>query len=477
MMTRISHWLTRAGHSALAFPLAVLVSALMLLISEMAYRGAEGQLSTAVTMGQARLKLLNLQRLLTEAESGQRGYLLTGLPDYLQALQAARAQGPVLLTQLADQLQATRMAEAERWRMALASDVDRKLSEMTEVVRLYEAGQQQRAMDLMGSGLGRDQMDSIRQQVEGLLDVANGRIRTVLEQIFEAMMLSRLGVAAMTLLSLLLLALFLRQAKLLAAHQRNQRRQLLAERDQLESEVSRRTAELTELARHLQTAREDERAHLARDLHDELGALLTAAKLDVARIRPALQKLGPELIPRLTHLTDTLNSGIALKRRIIEDLRPSTLDSLGLAAALEVLCTESTDRMGIPVRLDQRPLKLSRSAELTVFRMVQEALTNAAKHARATQIQVRVFPDGDHATVSVTDNGVGFEPGPTSQPAHGLLGMRYRLASEQGVLQVRSAPGQGTSLHAQLPLLAETASAALEEAAPDAASDAASDTA
>ena len=97
---------------------------------------------------------------------------------------------------------------------------------------------------------------------------------------------------------------------------------------------------------------------------------------------------------------------------------------VALSSAVDVLCAESTDRIGIPVRLGLRPIKLSRSAELTVFRMVQEALTNAAKHARASQIQVRVFPDGDHATVSVTDKGVGFAPGPTSQAAHGLLGMR-----------------------------------------------------
>ncbi len=103
---------------------------------------------------------------------------------------------------------------------------------------------------------------------------------------------------------------------------------LQAERERLEREVLRRTAELTELAQHLQTAREDERARLARDLHDELGALLTAAKLDVARIRPKLQQAMPEVLPRIAHLVETLNAGIALKRRIIEDLRPSTLDQL-----------------------------------------------------------------------------------------------------------------------------------------------------
>ena len=106
----------------------------------------------------------------------------------------------------------------------------------------------------------------------------------------------------------------------------------------LEQEVAARTAQLTELAQHLQTVREDERSRLARELHDELGALLTAAKLDVARLKSRLgASAAPRLAERLAHLNDALNGGIALKRSIIEDLRPSSLSNLGLVAALEIL--------------------------------------------------------------------------------------------------------------------------------------------
>jgi signal transduction histidine kinase len=226
---------------------------------------------------------------------------------------------------------------------------------------------------------------------------------------------------------------------------------LLAERDRLEVEVRARTTELTELARHLETTREDERARLARDLHDELGALLTAAKLDVARIRPKLQQIAPDLLPRVTHLIETLNSGIALKRRIIEDLRPSTLDSLGLQAALEVLCNEFAERMNLPVLTRLEPTRLTRSADLTVFRLVQESLSNIAKHARATRIEVSLAQDDGRACITVKDNGVGFSPGTTGPSRHGLIGMRYRVEAEQGQLSVQSAPGQGTTLFACLP--------------------------
>ena len=135
----------------------------------------------------------------------------------------------------------------------------------------------------------------------------------------------------------------MRQGQVLADQQLVQKRLAVAERDRLEIEVRERTAQLTELALHLQTAREDERQRLARDLHDELGALLTSAKLDAARIRSRLAGTAPEALDRLAHLVETLNSSIALGRRIIEDLRPSTLSNLGLVAALDILAREFTD--------------------------------------------------------------------------------------------------------------------------------------
>ncbi|MEY2689394.1 MAG: hypothetical protein RL375_3593, partial [Pseudomonadota bacterium] len=108
-----------------------------------------------------------------------------------------------------------------------------------------------------------------------------------------------------------------------------------ADNRRLETLVALRTRQLTELTHHLQTAREDERARLARDLHDELGALLTSAKFDAARLRARLGAGAPEALERLAHLTQTLDSVIALKRRITEDLRPSSLDHLGLVVTLD----------------------------------------------------------------------------------------------------------------------------------------------
>jgi signal transduction histidine kinase len=246
--------------------------------------------------------------------------------------------------------------------------------------------------------------------------------------------------------------MYLRQTAALDRQRALQQEAIQGERDNLEVEVEARTAQLRELALHLQTVREDERSLLARELHDELGALLTAAKLDAARLKSRLgPMMTPEVRERMAHLNEALNNGIALKRRIIEDLRPSSLSNLGLAAAVEILVREFNARMEIAVECQVQPVCLGANAELTVYRLVQEALTNIAKYAKATQVAVKVGRAGGKVEVVVRDDGIGFEPSLPRLTAHGLLGMKFRVESEQGEMTIESAPGRGTTICAVLP--------------------------
>jgi signal transduction histidine kinase len=219
----------------------------------------------------------------------------------------------------------------------------------------------------------------------------------------------------------------------------------------LEAEVALRTAQLTELTHHLQTAREDERARLARDLHDELGALLTSAKLDAARMRARLAGAAPEALERLAHLTQTLDQVIALKRRITEDLRPSSLDHLGLGVTLEILAREFAERSGVQVHLALAAVPLAAAAELVAYRLVQEAVTNISKHAQARQMWITLGQRGGQVELSVRDDGVGFDSTLPLRSRYGLVGMRFRVEAERGSLAVQSAPGQGTRIVMRLP--------------------------
>ena len=197
--------------------------------------------------------------------------------------------------------------------------------------------------------------------------------------------------------------------------------------------------------------REDERGHLARELHDELGALLTAAKLDVARLKSRVDVNAPEIAERLKHLTETLNSGIALKRRIIEDLRPSSLFNLGLTASLEILTREFSERSEIEVDVNLETVDLPESVQLTIYRMVQESLTNIGKYAHARKVLVAVHNYPTHVSVQIRDDGAGFETTKINPAAHGLVGMRHRVEAAGGRLTVTSDPGEGTLVSAILP--------------------------
>lgn len=249
-----------------------------------------------------------------------------------------------------------------------------------------------------------------------------------------------------------------RKARTAMTALRDQQGQALAANRTLEAEVAERTTQLTELTYHLQMAREDERARLARDLHDELGALLTSAKLDAARIRARLAGGAPEALERLAHLTQTLDGVIALKRRITEDLRPSSLDHLGLVVALEILAREFTQASGVPVQLALQPVPLDADAELVAYRVAQEAVTNIGKYASAQQVWITLACGaGDEVELSVRDDGVGFDARSPQPSRYGLVGMRFRIEAERGRLQVQSAPGQGTTITMTLPARARAA--------------------
>ena len=166
----------------------------------------------------------------------------------------------------------------------------------------------------------------------------------------------------------------------------------------------------------------------------------------------------PETIERLDHLVLTLDASVALGRDIIEDLRPSSLSNLGLVTTLEILAGEFAQRSGVQVVCEVVPVDLSPSAELVVYRMVQEAMTNISKYAQAKRVWISMDSANGVARVNVTDDGQGFDVTTGSRSAYGLVGMHYRVAAEHGSLSVVSKPGEGTRLSLTLPLAASPSS-------------------
>jgi signal transduction histidine kinase len=437
---------------ALAFPLAVAVALALLLISELAYWRSTGSMDALGQMAVARTEILQVLRRMIDAETGQRGYLLTGRQEYLEPYHEASQDVQRALQSLKRYYAGG--APAASAMAQLETMAQRRLSELNLTIALFDQGKEEAWRNVLLTDIGKEQMQALRAAAEELLTLEAQKVEAGRRDVYGTLMFNRIGVALTTVISLLALALYLRQTAALQAQREALRAAVQAERDQLEIEVQRRTGELTELTRHLFTAREDERSRLARELHDELGALLTAAKLDAARIKARLAGSLPEAGERLAHLSEVLNEGIALKRRIIEDLRPSSLSNLGLVAALEIHAREFAQSSGLDVDCQLQPVRLSASAELTAYRLVQEALTNVAKYAQAGRLQITLEPlDEGHARLEVQDDGIGFDTRCAPRSAHGLLGMRHRVNADGGRLQVQSAPGEGTRISAVLPLL------------------------
>ncbi len=389
-----------------------------------------------------------LQLLLVNSETGVRGYLLTGEPVYLEPYEVAVPEIDSLLARIrADFADKPGMQpELE----ALVALVKAKREAMSEAVaRRTLEGEQNN--DLVGKIL----MDEARDQIGALRAELIADVATSIGSSQDRFRLTRgIGIALAGATLVLLLALFAvmqRQAEL-----RGRLTDLLAtENSRLEKQVRQRTVELRRLARYLTIAREAEKARLARELHDELGSLLTAAKMDAGWIRRKLpDELRDAWTTRLDRLQETLSSGIALKRRIIDDLRPPLLKDLGLVEALRALAEDFSmgNEMTVNTDLPDDASHFDEERSLTLFRIAQEAFTNIRKYANARQVDFSLRVAEQEARLEVTDDGVGFDPSGLASDRHGLAGMLHRVQTYAGHFEVISSPGHGTRIVARVPL-------------------------
>ena len=227
-------------------------------------------------------------------------------------------------------------------------------------------------------------------------------------------------------------------------------------RDNLALERSRQ--QLRSLSRHLQSVREQERARIAREIHDELGQILTAIKLDLSWIG---LKLLPEQVAvskKTASMADTIDMAIRTVQKISGDLRPGLLDDLGLEAAIEWQADKFAEQTGIGCKIDitADELNVSRDLATNLFRILQETLTNITRHAKASRAWVSLRRRDGSLVLSVRDNGIGLPPEKINHhESFGLMGIRERVIDCGGEVYYRSQPDQGTEVSVIIPLGSE----------------------
>lgn len=202
--------------------------------------------------------------------------------------------------------------------------------------------------------------------------------------------------------------------------------------------------------------REEEKARLARELHDELAQSLTALKMDTIWVRDNAEAGAVKLSARLTEMLEMLDRTVAATRRMASELRPLMLDDLGLVPAIEWLLENFTHRCGVPCRLSvdkEQELEFQEPHATAIFRIVQESLNNVAKHADASHVLVSLEKTLDRVHLVVQDNGCGFlTKSPRKPQSLGLVGLRERAHLLGGHVRIQSAPGQGTCVEVSIPL-------------------------
>jgi signal transduction histidine kinase len=446
---------------ALALAVAFVLLVALVVIAEINQSGQQ-QINHIISLSQQRQVLLvELLSELADAEAGQRGYLLTDEDKYLQSYQSARDRVEPTLNSIADLFH-------DNERVLISVDqrdlvrhlrvlVGAKLGELAASLALHNSHGADQALALMRTDLGSRTTSEIRDEALRLRNMERDEVGIALARAGRLQLVSRALMGGVAMLNFLLLilaaALWARQARRRA----QLTEQLATENEDLERRVRRRTVELSALSSHLQQLSEKEKASLARELHDELGGLLIAVKMDASWLQKRLPNASPDIQSRWTRVMKVLDDGVDFKRRIVENLRPTLLDNMGLLPAVRWITQETCTRAGLQyteIYPEHEPLLIDDAAIMS-FRLVQESLVNVVKHARATQVRVEVSVQNDELMILIEDNGSGIDPDRRDAVgSHGLATMRHRVRSFGGTLDIESPPQGGTRVRARIPLAA-----------------------
>jgi signal transduction histidine kinase len=444
---------------AIALTIAFVLLAALLVISEFA-QNDQKQISRLVNASQDRqVQLAQLLEQISRAEAGQRGFLLTDDAAYLQSYANARDRIESSLDRFTNGF-----IEGERVYLTAGQRevlrhlrvlVGEKMAELAASLALYQSQSPQEALALVRTDIGSQTMSDIRAAATTLRDAERQTVQSEIARAERLRLVSRALMGGVALVNVCLLVF----ATLLLARQARRRaeltEQLASENEELERRVQNRTEELSALSNHLQQLTEKEKASLARELHDELGGVLIAVKMDVAWLQKRAANSDPEIQARWKRLLELLDEGVDVKRRIVETLRPTLLDNMGLLPAIRWITQETCRHAGMQCTetYPEQDLHLTADAAIMVFRVVQESLTNIVKHARANAVWMELALEDGHLALIIEDDGIGIDPGRRDAiGSHGLATMRHRVRSFGGSLQFDAPAGGGTRVRALLPL-------------------------
>jgi signal transduction histidine kinase len=403
--------------------------------------------------------LADVMQLLSRAESAQRGFILLRDATYLEPFEECTSRLPDALRQLdrvfigASPPVRAQVEEIERLSAA-------KLNELGETLRLYRLQGADAAVALVRTDVGELTMTHIGDRASRLQTLETQNMLAA-SRAWRNDRWVTWGITGGALAAALYLVILLRRVVLRYVHVKERETVELQEwGSELEQQLRQRNEELSELSTHLQALAEREKSALSRELHDELGGLLVAARMDVSWIEERIAGNGrdpddPELHARFERVQEALQNGVEIKRRVVENLRPTLLDNLGLFPALRWQVADSCSRAGLGYVEHFPPVepRLTPDAAIALFRIVQEALTNIVKHAEARTVEIAVELESEWLVLRIRDDGIGLPPDRLrALGSHGLSAMRHRATALGGGWRAVQRRDHGTEILVRLPL-------------------------
>jgi signal transduction histidine kinase len=396
--------------------------------------------------------LIEFAALMTDAESAQRGYLLTGETSYLQPYTQAVSKVEAALERV-HQAYGAEQSGGDFHNLRLLTG--KKLGQLEDSVALFRKRGTPNSANVVGTDVGKRTMDELVKIVSVMRADEASELSLAMAQWRRDFRLSRWVTALGAVLNI---GLVLLATQLVFRDMRRRARQTIGLRDQkveLERQVDARTQQLTALSTHLQGVSEQEKSALSRELHDELGGLLVAARMDLSWLQQRLPTTDPAIEQRFKRIHESLSAGVDLKRRVVEELRPTLLDNMGLFTALRWQFKETCRRTGLRCTetIPETELKFNPDASIGVFRIAQEALTNILKHADAKCADLAIDIHDDVFEMRITDDGKGIPNNRLqTSTSHGLASMRHRIAGLGGTWELSSPSAGGTVVTAMIPL-------------------------
>lgn len=415
----------------------------------------------SVMIKQIRTNIVTLHQLkknLYKAESAQRGYLYTKREAYIQPFNRAISDARNDIDRIEMVIISTstpqEQEEGRDWLKAISASLEAKAAEMKVTLSLVKTGKPQEAKQVMNLDEGLEEMKRFMDYTDFVINKQNEKLAEMELKRQNTIAIARLSIVVGALVLICLVVLVIRQLLKELKIKSELQRRVLQENVLFEEKLKEQTKLLRSLALDYQADVERERQKLSRELHDELGSLFTATKMDIAWVIKKIKESAPDITDKLKKTIGYIDQGIQFQRSIVQELHPAMLSTFGFWPALNSLINDAAERNNwqLTLNLPDENTKLNETISLVAYRIVQESLNNANKYAKATAVTVDVIVDEQHIKLEIQDNGIGMDMKIDKQKTHGLAGMRHRVLAIGGHFEIISQLGEGALIRAIMPI-------------------------